>query len=271
MNPIFLDLGIITIYWYSVIIFIALLIGGTLALREARKWKIPEDYMINYFFFLIPIVLIGARIYYVIFDWAYYSNNIIEIFKVWEGGLAIHGGIIAGIIWTIIYTKKYKVGFLRVTDIMVVSLILGQAIGRWGNFFNSEAYGSATTLEFLKGLHLPQFIIDGMFIDGTYYQPTFLYESILCLIGFIILLVVRKLKYTKIGNLTAIYFIWYGIIRFFIESLRTDSLMLGNFKMAQIVSIVMIVAGIIMLIFSRRGSVFKNRYSDTENTENVKF
>ena len=230
MNPIFLDLGIISIYWYSILIFAALLIGGWLALREARKWKIPEDYMINYFFFLVPIVLIGARIYYVIFEWSYYSGNIVEIFKVWEGGLAIHGGIIAGILWTLIYTKKYKISFFRLTDIMVVSLMLGQAIGRWGNFINAEAYGPATTLEFLNNLHLPKFIIDGMFINGTYYQPAFLYESILCLIGFIVLLIMRRSKYIKVGNLTAIYFMWYGAIRFFIEALRTDSLMLGNFK-----------------------------------------
>lgn len=271
MNPIFLDLGIVTIYWYSVFIFIALLIGGTLAIKEARKWKIPEDFMINYFFFLVPIVLIGARIYYVIFEWSYYSQNIVDIFKIWEGGLAIHGGIIAGIIWTIIYSFKYKVSFFRLSDIMVVSLILGQAIGRWGNFFNGEAYGPATTLEALSKLHLPKFIIDGMFIDGTYYTPTFLYESILCLIGFIVLLIIRKNKYIKVGNITAIYFIWYGVIRFFIEGLRTDSLMLGNFKMAQIVSIIMVVFGILQLIFSKKGSVFKNRYNDIENTKSVDF
>ncbi len=271
MNPIFLDLGIIKIYWYSVMIFIGLLIGGILALQEAKKWKIPEDLMINYFFFLVPIALIGARLYYVLFNLDYYSNDWLAILRVWEGGLAIHGGIIAGILWTLFYTKKYKVHFFRMTDIMVVSLIIGQAIGRWGNFFNQEAYGSATTLEFLTHLHIPKFIIDNMYINGTYYQPTFLYESLWCLIGFILLLIIRRYRYIKIGQITSLYFIWYGLGRFFIESLRTDSLMLGNLKMAQIISIIMIILGILMLIIFQKKSVFKNQYNNQENAEKVNF
>ena len=105
MNPIMLDLGIVQIYWYSFFIFLGLLIGGALALKEAKRFKIPENVMINYFFYLIPIVLIGARIYYVLFNLDYYASNLISILKVWEGGLAIHGGIIAGVIWTIIYMR----------------------------------------------------------------------------------------------------------------------------------------------------------------------
>ncbi len=271
MSPIFLDLGIIKIYWYSVMIFIALLIGGILALKEAKRWKIPEDLMINYFFFLIPITLIGARVYYVLFNLDYYSTNWISIFRVWEGGLAIHGGIIAGILWTIFYTKKYKVNFFRMTDIIAVSLILGQAIGRWGNFFNHEAYGSIVSLDFLNKLHLPNFIIDNMYIEGAYHHPTFLYESIWCLLGFVLLLIVRKYKYTKIGQVTAIYFIWYGFGRFFIEGLRTDSLMLGGMKMAQLISLVMILIGISMLIIFQKKSVFKNQYNNKENTNDINF
>lgn len=271
MNPIFLDLGIIQIHWYSVMIFIGLLVGGVLALNEAKKWKIPEDLMINYFFFLVPIALIGARLYYVLFNLDYYSNDLISIFRVWEGGLAIHGGIIAGILWTLFYTKKYKVNFFRMTDIMVVSLIIGQAIGRWGNFFNQEAYGAVTTLEFLNKLHLPNFIIDNMYINGAYHHPTFLYESIFCLIGFIILLIIRRYKYIKIGQITSLYFVWYGIVRFFIEGSRTDSLMLGSIKMAQLVSIFMIVLGILMFLIFQKKSVFKNQYNNKENTDDIKF
>lgn len=271
MNPIFLDLGIIKIYWYSLFIFIAFLIGGTLALKEAKKWKIPEDLMINYFFFLIPLSLIGARLYYVIFNFDYYQNDLLAIFRVWEGGLAIHGGIIAGILWTIFYTHKYKVNFFRMTDIMVVSLIIGQAIGRWGNFFNQEAYGPITTLEFLNKLPIPEFIIDNMYIEGAYHQPTFLYESIWCFIGFIALLFIRRYKYIKIGQITGIYCIWYGIGRFFIESLRTDSLMLGNLKFAQIISIIMIIVGIIFIIIFQKNSVFKRQYNDIDNTNNINF
>lgn len=265
MNPIFLDLGIIQIYWYSIFILLGFLIGGTLALWEARRWEIPEDFMINLFFYVIIFAFLGARIYYILFNLEYYMNDPISMIKVWEGGLAIHGGIIACIIFIIFYTKKYKVNTLRILDILAVSLIIGQAIGRWGNFFNQEAYGSATTLEFLKGLHLPQFIIDGMFINGTYYQPTFLYESIGCLLGFIVLLIFRRRKHTKVGYVTALYLIWYGVLRFFIESLRQDSLMLGNFKMAQIVSIILVISGIIIFIRLRKVSVFDNSYNGRTN------
>jgi len=251
MNPIFLDLGIIQIYWYTVILFVAFLLGGTIALNKAKKEDIDNEFMINFFFYLIPIVIVGARLYYVLFNLDYYSNNVIEIVKVWEGGLAIHGGVIAGLIFTIFYTRRYNIKTLKMFDIMVVSLILGQAIGRWGNFMNSEAYGPITNLETLKNLHIPQFIIDGMYINGAYYHPTFFYESLWCFIGFIILLVVGKLN-NKTGILFSTYLIWYGIGRFLIESLRQDSLFLGNIKVAQLVSLIYIIVGIITLIRLRK-------------------
>lgn len=271
MNRVLIDLGIIKIYWYAALLFIAFLTGGILAIKESKKWKISEDFMINLFFYLIPISLIGARLYYVLFNLDYYLINPISIFKVWEGGLAIHGGIIFALIFIIFYTKKYKINTLRITDILVVSLILGQAIGRWGNFFNGEAHGPATTLETLKSMHIPNFIIEGMNIGGVYYQPTFLYESILCIIGFIILIAIKNTKYLKLGQLTSIYLIWYGIVRLFIESSRTDSLMLGGLKMAQLISLVMIIIGIISFLLIRRGSVFSNKYNDIHNIDKDNF
>lgn len=271
MNPIFLDLGFLQIYWYSVILFIAFLLGGILAIHEAKRWNIPEDFMVNLFFYIIVFSLIGARLYYVLFNLDYYQANPSSIFKVWEGGLAIHGGLIASLIVVIIYSKKYKVNTFRLLDILVVSLLLGQAIGRWGNFMNGEAHGVATTLEHLQKLHIPEFIINGMNIDGTYYIPTFFFESIACFIGFIVLYIFRNLKYTKIGNTTSLYLIWYGVVRFFIEGMRTDSLMLGNFRIAKIVSILMIIIGVIMFIKQRKGSVFNNRYNDEKNIDNPLF
>lgn len=271
MQPVLIDLGIIKIYWYSVMILVGLLIGGTLAINEAKKWKISEDFMINLFFYLIPLSIIGARLYYVLFNLDYYRENIIEIFKIREGGLAIHGGIIVGLLFIILYSKKYKVNTFRLLDIVAVGMLIGQAIGRWGNFFNQEAYGAATTESFLKSIFIPQFIIDGMKINGTYYHPTFLYESLWCLIGFIALLFIRRYKYIKIGQITAIYLTWYGLGRFFIESLRTDSLMLGNYKIAQIVSIVMFISGIILFFVIGKGSRLTNLYNDEENVEDVKF
>ena len=260
MNSVMLNLGFIKIYWYSFFILMGVIVGYKLAINESQKFKIPKDYMINYFFYVLIFGLLGARAYYVIFNFAEYQNNLLDIFKVWEGGLAIHGGIIAGILVTLVYTKKYKIPFFRIVDIMVISLIIGQCIGRWGNFFNGEAHGPATTLSFLQSLHLPKFIIDGMDINGTYYQPTFLYESIGCLIGFILLILIRKRKNLILGDLTSIYLIWYGIIRFFIEGLRTDSLLFVNLKAAQLVSIIMIICGILIIVLTRCITKYRKYY-----------
>ena len=251
MNQIFLEIGNFQIYWYSVILLIAFSIGIFLVIKEGIKQDISRSFLIDYCFYMVPICLIGARIYYVLFNLDYYSTHIVNIFKVWEGGLAIHGGIIAGIIFTVFYTKKRNVNFLKLTDILSISLILGQAIGRWGNFMNQEAYGPSTTYSILKNSHIPEFIIEGMKIDGVYYQPTFFYESIWCLGGFIILLIIRKILKSKNitlpGLLTSIYFIWYGIGRFFIEGLRQDSLMLVHIKVAQLISLVLVLIGIVLI------------------------
>lgn len=271
MNPVAIDLGFITIYWYSIILFIAFLIGGSLALKEAKRWKISEDFMINLFFYLIIFGMLGARLCYVIFNASYYLDNPLSIFKIWEGGLAIYGGIILGLITVFIYTKKYKVNTVRVLDILAVSLILGQAIGRWGNFFNGEAHGPITTLASLQAWHLPEFIINGMYINSNYYVPTFLMESIWCLIGFIILLVIRNNEYTKLGQTTCAYMVWYGIGRLFIEGFRTDSLMLGPIRAAQLFSIIIIVIGVILFIKIRKGSIFANKYNDIKNTNEDSF
>ncbi len=264
MNPVFIDLGNIKIYWYSIMILLGILIGGSYALKEAKKYGISEDFMINLLFFLIPFSLIGARLYFVLFNWSYYSTRTIEIFKVWEGGLAIHGAIIVGILWILIYTKKYQISTLRILDIAAVGIIIGQAIGRWGNFFNGEAHGPITTLAFLENLHLPNFIIKGMYISGNYYHPTFLYESLWCLLGFILLLGIRKIKTIKLGQITALYLMWYSIGRFLIESLRTDSLMFLGFKMAQCISIFLFIIGMILFLITQFSNK-KRYYKDKEN------
>lgn len=252
MNPVAFTIGSFSVYWYSLCILLAFVLGFVLVKREIKRHaKISLDFLYDYFFYLIPIVIIGARAYYVIFEWKIYSQNPIEIFKVWNGGLAIHGGIIAGLIYTCIYTKKHNINPFRFIDIAVPSLVLGQAIGRWGNFFNQEAYGPVVSLEKLESFHLPQFIIDGMNINGLYHSPTFFYESMTCLLCFIILICLRKYyKNLKVGTLCGIYFIIYGIERFLVEGLRQDSLMIGPIKMAQLVSIIMLIAGIVFIIVS---------------------
>ena len=207
-------------------------------------------------FYDIIFGLLGARIYYVLFNLDYYLYNLSEILAVWNGGMAIHGAIIGATATMIYFCKKKKMPLLKVLDIGCVSLIIGQTIGRWGNFFNSEAHGGIVSLEFLEKLHLPQFIIDGMYINGNYYHPTFLYESCLNLICFIILLILRRNKKIKTGMIVSIYLIWYGIVRFFIEGLRTDSLMLGNLRIAKVISLSLIIFGIILLIKSRKNNVY---------------
>lgn len=270
MNPVLLDLGIIKIYWYSVCIFLGILIGGTLVLRESKRFNINEDFMLNLFFWDIIVSLIGARLYFVAFNWEFYSNNLLDILKVWEGGMAIHGAILFGSIFTVIYSKKYKVNTLFLFDLIVVGLIIGQAIGRWGNFFNGEAHGVLTTYESLKHMYIPEFIINGMHIGNQYYYPTFFFESIWCFIGFIIMLFLRRKKYLKVGELTSFYLAWYSIERFFVEGLRTDSLMLGSIRIAQVVSIIMFVVGIVMFILFKRGNKFNNQYKETI-IESIKF
>ena len=266
MNPVLIDLGIITIYWYSVCVFLGLLVGGILILRETKRMKINEENIINLILWIIVFGVIGSRLYYVMFNFDYYSKNLIEIFKIWEGGLAIHGALIAGLIVTIVYTKRRRISTFKILDILVVGLIIGQAIGRWGNFFNGEAHGGIVELETLQSFLIPSFIIEGMKFGSHYYHPTFLYESLWCLIGFIILLILRRRPYIKNGQLAAIYLIWYGLGRFFIEILRTDSLMIGSLKTAQIISIIMIACGIFLFIKQQTGSKLANRYNETESS-----
>ena len=271
MSRVALDLGFIQIYWYSIMVLAGLLAGLAIIYYEIKKQKINIDFFTNLAFYAIIIGIISARLYYVLFNWSYYSNNILEIFEIWNGGLAIHGGIIGGGIFALFYCCKYKVNCYRILDICVVGLILAQAIGRWGNFFNQEAYGMLTTKEALVSLNIPNFVINGMYIDGGYYHPTFLYESIWNLMGFIILIGVRCIfKYLKTGQLTGIYLIWYSVGRIFIEAMRTDSLMLGNIKVAWVVSIIFIISGIILIIFRGKGSRFDNLYRGGEKNE-IKF
>ena len=198
MNPIMLDLGLIQIKWYSFFIFIAMITGSILFFLEAKKKGLKNEDIENILFYGLLIGILGTRLYYVLFNLDYYFSNPLEILMVWKGGLAIHGGIIGGLIVMIVYSKKKNLNLLMLLDIIVVGLILAQAIGRWGNFFNSEAYGRITSLEALKELHIPMFVIKGMLIDDYYREPTFYYESICSFVGFIILFIAR-MKYKDLN------------------------------------------------------------------------
>lgn len=265
MDRVALDLGFVQIYWYSICIIVGMAIGMFFVFREAKRKHIKEDVMSDLVFYTIIWAVIGARLYYVLFNLDYYSKHILEIFEIWNGGLAIHGGIILGTCYLVWFTKRRKMSSLKLMDICCIGLIIGQIFGRWGNFFNGEAYGPATTRVALEAMHLPNFIIDGMHINGTYYHPTFLYESLWNFVGFLLLMVFRKFKYLKEGQLTGFYLMWYSLGRFFIESLRGDSLMLGNFKVAQLVSVVLFFFGFFLICFRMRTSRFEYLYNPEED------
>lgn len=269
MSRYIISIGSFKLEWYSVLILVGAMIAITMIMSEAKRYNYKTDFVFNMCFWAIIFGIVGARLYYCLFNMELYTN-ILDIFKIWEGGLAIHGGIIAGLIVILVYCKKYKVRSLRMLDFVAPALMLAQGIGRWGNFFNSEAHGAATTLAHLESLHIPEFIIKGMNIGGIYYTPTFLYESLWCLLGVVILLVLRRLKYTKVGQVVASYLVWYGIGRLFIEGMRTDSLMFGGFKMAQIISGVMIVIGIIIFMITSRKGRYVDLY-DQDEKEVIRF
>ena len=269
MDRYLFTIGDFKVEWYSVLIIVGAFLAIIMIMKEAKRHNYPTDFVFNMCFWAIIFGIIGARLYFVVFNLDLYTN-FWDIFKIWEGGLAIHGGIIFGLLTCLIYCKKYKARLVRLLDFVAPALLLAQAIGRWGNFFNQEAHGAATTLEHLQNLHIPQFIIDGMNIGGIYYEPTFLYESLWCLVGLIIILIVRRISITKVGQPTAVYLMWYGIGRFVIEAMRTDSLMLGGFKVAQIVSVIMIIIGLLMLMITSRKGRYEDLY-DQDSTNAVRF
>ena len=246
------SIGNIEIKWYSFFLLVSFSLGVLIIYFNKKRINLSKTEIGDMLFNLVIIAIFGARIYYVIFNLDYYLEYPLDIVKVWEGGLAIHGGIIAGLIYLVYFCKKKGISIIKLTDIVVFALSLGQSIGRWGNFFNQEAYGPITTYSTLKRLHIPNFIIEGMHIGNNYYHPTFLYESMWCLLIFIVLLILFLLKIEKKGLYTSIYLIMYGIERLILESMRQDSLMLFNIKVAQLVSIVMILSGIIILIYNWR-------------------
>ena len=260
LNRVFLQLGPITIYWYAVFIMSGVALGLFLAIREGKKMGINSEFFYDLVTYGLPISIIGARIYYVAFSWDYYSSHPEDIIKIWQGGIAIHGAIIAAFIFGYFFCKKRKVSFWLVADIASVSFIIAQAIGRWGNFMNQEAHGGVVpgaTLdaqrEFLQSLFIPDFIVNNMYINEAYYHPTFLYESLWNMVGFLfIVFVLRKLPKLLVGEIAAFYAVWYSIGRYMVEGMRTDSLMLTeSIRMAQFISITSIVLVLILVIYRR--------------------
>lgn len=227
----------IEIMWYAILIGTGMLLGILFAERDAKRRGFSTDTLMDILIWALPLSIVGARIYYVVFQWSYFKDNPLQIFNIRGGGLAIYGGIIAAYLTAFVMSKIKKVSFIELADITAPSVALGQAIGRWGNFINQEAHGYET--------NLPWAVI----IDGVGYHPTFLYESIGDALIFIFLYIFARKFQKKNGQVAALYLILYGILRFFVEGLRTDSLYFLGLRISQIVSIVGILIGVFIWFF----------------------
>lgn len=293
LNPVAFQLGPIPVHWYGIIIGLGAVVGLLLAIWEGKRFRIPSEFFMDLLLIGAPSAIVGARIYYVAFQWDVYRDNFWNVFKIWEGGIAIYGALIGAIIAGVIYTRYKKYDFWKIADICAPSLIAGQMIGRWGNFVNQEAYGGPVEESFLRDtLHLPDFIVNQMNVMGVYHHPTFLYESLWNLLGLILLIVIRRRSFMRVGEVFASYFIWYSIGRFFIEALRTDSLAFkgpewlasvmdvlwspmtllfeqgyldpayGNIRISQLLSVLLIIAAIVFIVARRTLGYANVRYID---------
>ncbi|UQZ34311.1 prolipoprotein diacylglyceryl transferase [Paenibacillus sp. PK3_47] len=294
IDPIVFSIGSLPVHWYGLILGFGALAGLFLAIREGKRFNIPQEFFMDLLLLGVPSAIIGARIYFVAFMWDDYKDNWIDIFKIWNGGIAIYGALIGAIICGIIYFRRKGYPFWRIVDICAPGLLAGQMIGRWGNFINQEAYGGVVAESFLRDkLHLPDFIVNQMYIGDAFHHPTFLYESLWSLLGILLLMVLRRQKFVRAGEIFLSYFIWYSIGRFFIEALRTDSLAFngssgvaslingmwkpmewlgfeqgyldpayGNIRISQLLAILIIVVAVVLIIVRRVTGQASAHYSD---------
>jgi len=246
-----IQIGSLAVRWYGLMIATGVMLGTTLAHREAIRRGQDPDKLLNLIVVSVLTALVGARAYYVLFNWDYYGVQPAKIVAIWEGGLAIHGGLLAGAVATILYCRWAELSVPVTTDIMAPGVAIGQAIGRWGNFFNQEAFGVPTDLPwrlYIDPYHRPPHLK-----SFDYFHPTFLYESLWNFLVFGVLWFgLRKRLQGRPGALTLCYLGLYSVGRFFVEGLRIDSLMLGNLRAAQVVSLVLIVAAGAGLALMRR-------------------
>ena len=266
IDPIAFELGPIPVHWYGIIIASAMVLAVFLAVNEGQKRGIKEDTIYDLLLWGLPLALICARLYYVIFQWQYYRVYPSEIYRIWDGGITIYGGLIGAFIVVLVLCKRQEISAWLMLDVVAPTVILAQGIGRWGNFVNQEAHGRATSRFFLQSLHLPEWIINQMRINGVYYQPTFLYESVWDILGFILLVSLRhRLHLFKQGEIFLAYLIWYALGRFFIEGMRTDSLMLGALRVSQWLSLLLFIGAIIVGVWRRRNDPALAWYLDAKD------
>ncbi len=246
-GPILVKLGPLTIRWYGLLIATAVLLGVNLSQYLAKRRHVNPDLLGDLIIWLVIGAIPAARLYYVLFEWSEYAQHPEQIIAIWQGGIAIHGAIIGGIVAALIFSRLKRVSFWQMADLVAPALILGQAIGRWGNFFNSEAFGRPTDLPWK--LFIPPVRRPLEYANVAYFHPTFLYESLwdLMVFGLLLTLFFWGLKgksRLKVGTLSMVYLVAYSLGRLWIEGLRTDSLMLGPLRIAQVVSLVEIALGL---------------------------
>lgn len=270
------------IYWYGIFIGLGVILGVLLALHEAKRTGQNPDTYLDFIIYAMIIAIIGARLYYVIFSWDFYSQHPEKIFAIRKGGLAIYGGIIGGVLTAIVYSHLKKKSFWVMADTMAPSLILGQMLGRWGNFFNKEAFGGFTDNLFamryqLSQVHAsdvtPDILQNLVTVNGVDYiqvHPTFLYESMWSLCVFIILLILQRKKKFD-GQVCATYFFGYALGRVWIEGLRTDQLCIGNVPVSQALSAVLIIASVVLYVYCKKKAavvpVTEGANAETEQKE----
>ncbi len=270
------------IYWYGIFIGLGVILGVLLALHEAKRTGQNPDTYLDFIIYAMIIAIIGARLYYVIFSWDFYSQHPEKIFAIREGGLAIYGGIIGGVLTAIVYSHLKKKSFWVMADTMAPSLILGQMLGRWGNFFNKEAFGGFTDNLFAMRYQLsqvrasdvtPNILQNLVTVNGVDYiqvHPTFLYESMWSLCVFIILLILQRKKKFD-GQVCATYFFGYALGRVWIEGLRTDQLCIGNVPVSQALSAVLIIASVVVYFYCKKKAavvpVTEGANAETEQKE----
>ena len=240
INPVAFSIAGFDIRWYGIFIGIGAMLAITLGEKLGKKNGLKEGLITDFAIYALIFGILGARLYYVIFEWDYYSNHLDEILSIRNGGLAIYGGILTGIVVATIFSKIKKVSLVKILDSIAPGVVLAQGIGRWGNFTNGEAHGEVTNVPW------------AILVDGKRVHPTFLYESIIDVSIFLLLYFYFDKKKKFDGQITALYLIFYGLGRFFVEGMRTDSLYLGPIRISQLVSLVLVVCGVVYFVIKRK-------------------
>ena len=269
-NPVAFQIGGITMHWYGLLIGIGIVLAVYTCIKIGKKQGFTAEFITDALLLGLPLSIIGTRLYFILFNLEHYLFGPGRIWAIHEGGLAIHGGIITAALFGWWYLKKKKVPVLPFLDLVSIGFFIGQIVGRFGNFMNQEAYGriiAGANLDaqrsFLTSLFIPRFIVDGMFINGNYHHPTFLYESLWNLAGLAIaIFVLRKLKRVLVGEIAAFYAIWYSFGRIFIEALRTDSLMIGQLRTAQVISVITIILVTTLIVYRRKTKKIMINYTE---------